>query len=98
MADLNALRAARIEGYQPVTLTGQALLDAIALERRKELFAEGHRWFDLKRTTRNLNRTEADLPSTERTLLPNDREWVWPIPQGEIDANKNIASQQSPGY
>ncbi|CAN5851316.1 RagB/SusD family nutrient uptake outer membrane protein [soil metagenome] len=98
LADLNALRAARITGYMPAVLTGQALQDAIALERRKELFAEGHRWFDLKRTTRTVNRTEADLPSTIRTLLPGAREWVWPIPQGEIDANPNIASQQSPGY
>jgi starch-binding outer membrane protein, SusD/RagB family len=98
LADLNALRAARIQGYSPAALTGQALLNAIAQERRKELFAEGHRWFDLKRTTRTINRPEADITSTERTLLPTDREWVWPIPQSEIDANVNIAPQQSPGY
>lgn len=96
--DLNTLRAARIDKYAPAVLTGQALLDAIALERRKELFLEGHRWFDLKRTSRTINRTESEIDSTEPTLLPTDREWVWPIPQGEIDANVNIAPQQSPGY
>ncbi|ALI97976.1 RagB/SusD family nutrient uptake outer membrane protein [Rufibacter tibetensis] len=98
LADLNALRNARINNYVPVVLTGQALLDAIALERRKELIGEGHRFFDLKRTTRNLVRTDVELASTNRTVVPSDREWVWPIPQGEIDANINIRGQQSPGY
>lgn len=99
LEDLNTLRAARISDYLPVVLTGQELLDAIAFERRKELFLEGHRWFDLKRTTRALDRSsDVDLPSTTTTLAPNAREWVWPIPQGEIDANTNISTQQSPGY
>jgi starch-binding outer membrane protein, SusD/RagB family len=102
LEDLNTLRAARITGYVPAVLTGQALLDAIALERRKELFAEGHRWFDLKRTTRTITRAEcgpgSNSPSTGCTLNPTAREWVWPIPQGELDANANIRGQQSPGY
>ncbi len=98
LADLNALRAARITGYSSVALTGQALLDEIALERRKELIGEGHRWFDLKRTTRMLSRTDAVLASAKLTLAPTAREWVWPVPQVEIDANANIKSQQSPGF
>lgn len=98
LEDLNTLRAARIANYVPVLLIGQDLLDAIALERRKELFAEGHRWFDLKRTTRDLERTDNDLESTITSLEPEAIEWVWPIPQGEIDANSNISGQQSPGY
>jgi len=99
LADLNALRAARINNYTNVTLSGQALLDAIALERRKELFGEGHRWFDLKRTTRTITRTDYD-PNISNTLTldPTAREWVWPIPQVEIDANANMASQQTTGY
>ncbi len=98
LADLNELRAARITGYTSAVLTGQALLDEIALERRKELLGEGHRWFDLKRTTRMINRTDAVQTSTKTTLAPTAREWVWPIPQAEIDANPNIKAQQSPGY
>ncbi|MCC9166192.1 RagB/SusD family nutrient uptake outer membrane protein [Pontibacter harenae] len=98
LADLNELRAARIVGYTPVNLSGQALLDAIALERRKELVGEGHRFFDLKRTTRTLTRTDSDLASTNLSVSPDAIEWVWPIPQGEIDANPNIADQQTPGY
>lgn len=98
LADLNDLRAARITGYVPAVLTGQALIDAIALERRQELFGEGHRWFDLKRTTRMLTREDCGTTATACTLEPDAREWVWPIPQGELDANVNIRDQQNPGY
>lgn len=92
--DLNTLRAARINAYVPVVLTGTALTDAIALERRKELICEGHRFFDLKRTTRTVNRANC---TSFCTLSPSDREWTWPIPQPEVDANPNILPQ-NPGY
>jgi starch-binding outer membrane protein, SusD/RagB family len=94
LADLNELRAARIEGYVPEVLTGVALLDAIAFERRKELIGEGHRWFDLKRTSRTVARANC---SDFCTLDPSDRAWTWPIPLTEINANANI-QPQNPGY
>ena len=59
--DLNTLRAARINGYVPEVLSGAALTDAIAQERRKELICEGHRFFDLKRTTRTVNRDDCNV-------------------------------------
>lgn len=96
LADLNDLRSARISGYLPAVLTGQALLDAIQMERRRELVGEGHRWFDLKRTTRTITRTETGISSAKTNLGPTAREWVWPIPQGELDANPNM--QQNPGW
>ena len=92
--DLNTLRAARINGYVPEVLSGTALTDAIELERRKELICEGHRFFDLKRTTRIINRTNC---SNFCTLTPTDRSWTWPVPQPEIDANPAILPQ-NPGY
>ena len=94
LADLNDLRAARISGYVPVNLIGQALLDEIALERRKELVGEGHRWFDLKRTTKTIART-AGISSTSFNLAPTSKYWTWPVPQDEIDANPTIAGQQT---
>lgn len=94
LADLNTLRAARINGYAPVTLTGTALTDAIQVERRKELICEGHRFFDLKRTTRTVNRPNC---TSFCTLAPTNRAWTWPIPQPEIDANPSILPQ-NPGY
>lgn len=97
--DLNDLRAARISGYTSESLTDNDLLEAIFVERRKELVGEGHHWFDLKRTTRAINRTDPNLlQSTVVSLAPDHRAWTWPIPQSEIDANENIQGQQSPGY
>jgi hypothetical protein len=93
-ADLNTLRSARISGYTPSPLTGAALLNAIATERRKELVGEGHRFFDLKRTTRTIARVGC---SAFCTLSPSSRAWTWPIPQPEIDANPAILPQ-NPGY
>jgi hypothetical protein len=94
LSDLNTLRAARINGYVPVTLTGAALLSAIDMERRKELICEGHRFFDLKRTTHVINRTDC---TSFCTLSATNRAWNWPIPQPEIDANPAILPQ-NPGY
>ena len=46
----NTLRQNRIPNYQAETgLSGRALVDAVRLERRRELCLEGHRWFDLRR-------------------------------------------------
>jgi hypothetical protein len=92
LADLNALRTAR--NAATGTETGAALLAAIATERRKELFMEGHRFFDLKRTVRTVNRTQ-DC-SSYCTLASNNRAWALPIPQAEIIANANMT--QNPGY
>lgn len=95
LADLNALRAARIAAFVPGTETGAALTDAIATERRKELWLEGHRWFDLKRTTRIVNRVSCRA-GVVCTLPANSRSWAWPIPQNERLANPGIA--QNEGY
>jgi len=92
--DLNTLRAARINGYVPEVLSGTALMNAIEQERRKELICEGHRFFDLKRTTHTVNRDDCN---SFCTLDLAAREWTWPIPQPEVDANPNILPQ-NPGY
>jgi hypothetical protein len=94
LVDLNTLRAARINGFIPGTETGNALLLAISNERRKELVCEGQRWFDLKRTTREVNRTTNC--SVFCNLAANAREWNWPVPQTEMLANPNM--RQTAGY
>ena len=94
LADLNTLRAARINGYVPVVLAGQDLLNAIEVERRKELVGEGHRFLDLKRTSRTVIRTTNCASFC--TLDASAREWVFPIPQPEILAN--TAMIQNDGY
>ena len=92
LADLNALRSAR--NASTGAETGTALKDAIQTERRKELVVEGHRFFDLKRTTRVVSRTQNC--SSYCTLPPTDRAWNLPIPQSELIANPNM--EKNPGY
>jgi hypothetical protein len=92
LADLNTLRTTRNAAAGGES--GAALLGAIFTERRKELFMEGHRFFDLKRTTRTINRTTNCQNFC--TLAPNAREWNMPIPQSEMDANTSMV--QNPGY
>ena len=99
-ADLNALKAARIDGWVNQTLTGAALVSEIAAERRRELCFENHRWFDLKRTNRVLNRptTGTGNPNggVQTSLASSSNKWLWPVVEAELRANPNI--QQNPGY
>lgn len=91
---LNTLRSSRINGFVSGIESGADLINAIAIERRKELWMEGHRWFDIKRTTRNLQRSSECRNSC--TLPSTNVAWTWPIPQDEILANTKMT--QNPGY
>lgn len=98
LLDLNTLREARINNYVPLVATGSALINAIAEERQRELFGEGHRWFDVKRTTRTITRPDCGTAGS-CSLASTSRSWTWPIPQGELLANPNIPqAQQTTGY
>lgn len=88
--DLNVIRQrAGLPGVSVGNAT--ALLDAIARERRIELFAEwGHRWFDLKRTGK-----VTDVMAGQKAGWSSD-DALFPIPMSEIIANFNLT--QNPGY
>jgi hypothetical protein len=96
LSDLNTLRSTRIEDVTDGKEVGAALITAIATERRKELWLEGHRFFDLKRTTRSINRQDCTAPTTVCTLDAKDIRWTFPIPLSEINANANMV--QNKGY
>ncbi|MCS6968168.1 MAG: RagB/SusD family nutrient uptake outer membrane protein [Cytophagales bacterium] len=81
LADINAVR--QRAGLPPLTTL---TLSDILRERKLELAFEGHQIHDLKR-----NR----LPVTA-SLNFNANALVLPIPQREIDTNKNLV--QNPGY
>ncbi|MBC6996724.1 RagB/SusD family nutrient uptake outer membrane protein [Neolewinella lacunae] len=84
----------RDAAYTLSTNTGQALIDEILLQRRWELWGEGFRFFDLKRTDAALDRTGSNhVPALLGNLLQvpaGDSRWQWLIPMAEIDANPNI--------
>jgi starch-binding outer membrane protein, SusD/RagB family len=89
LTELNAFKALR--GLPAVTLSGQALLDEILLERFKEFAFEGHRWFDLKRYGKDVIKTTpvVNLTFDDFKILP-------PLPQREVDGNPNL--NQNRGY
>jgi hypothetical protein len=97
-SDINDLRAARINNYVPVTFSSKAeAIDAIILERFKELAFEGHRFWDLKRRGLPVQRIGTDAPtSTGTTLAANNFRFVIPIPEIEMQANNLMV--QNPGY
>ncbi len=93
-ADLDAIRAKAL--LPGTTATDKdAMLAAIAQERRIELFTEwGHRWFDLVRTDKIDELMTVLAPQKGSVWVPSHK--VLPIPFGETQLNPNI--KQNPGY
>ncbi|MFB6457627.1 RagB/SusD family nutrient uptake outer membrane protein [Chitinophaga sp. Hz27] len=85
---LYTIQSLRDPSYtKPAGLTKDQLIDAILLERRKELYAEiGAEFFDLKRYQRPLQRTGTHW-SAVLNVPATDERWLFQLPQAEIDAN-----------
>ncbi len=86
---LFALQSDRDPSAVKSSNTGQALLDEILLERRKELYGEnGVEFFDAKRYRKPILRDDVHRVQID---VPADSELFWlKIPEKEIDANPNI--------
>lgn len=84
-----AVNSIRIRAGLPALsgLTQDQLNTAILNERRLELCFEGHRWFDLKRTGTFLSLLQA------KGYTVADKDMMLPVPQFEIDLNKNLKPQ-----
>jgi hypothetical protein len=92
IADLNIIRSRAGLPRLAFSLTQAQVLDAVAHERRIELFAEaGHRFFDLKRTGQ-INQVMTALKSSWNP----QRSPLFPIPKGQISVNSSLI--QNPGY
>lgn len=98
-SDLNMLRMQRITGYTAETFASkEALVNAVMMERFKELAFEGQRIHDLRRKNLPVTRLPEDAINAlgAVTLNPADNQYWYPIPDEEIRANENII--QNPGY
>lgn len=96
----------RAYGFDPNTatpsvdyaVTGIQLRDSIREERFRELFAEGHRWYDIVRwgivEEEVLKYNEKRVTQGEIIYQPKD--YYYPIPLQEIDNNTNMTP--STGY
>lgn len=89
------------------SVSGTVTVEQVLQERRKELYGEGHRFFDVLRTNGTIKREDikvSKISSTKHLSMASDvKEFDWdmykvvlPIPKAEIDANPNI--KQNPGY
>lgn len=108
LSDINFLRSKRITGTPTVTITDQAQMIAfIYEERRRELFFQGHRWFDLRRTTRpsithfytpvNGTGSGATIGTQLKfILLQNDPGYTVEIPFQERELNTAITALALP--
>jgi len=103
LAALDEVRSNRYSGFASGGETGQALKDAIALERRLELAFEGHRFFDLKRRGLPVVRSnfgdQSDGNGEQaefKTLEASDTRYNMAIGANERNANENI--EQNAGY
>lgn len=83
----------RDASYVQSTKTGDALLGEVLIHRRVELWGEGHRFLDLKRTNAPLNRNRTNAIASVVLLFdaaPGDVRWEFLIPRREINANPSI--------
>jgi tetratricopeptide (TPR) repeat protein len=87
VVQLRTNRNATVVGV-PVTA---AIKDYIQVERRRELFFEGHRWFDLKR--KGLGITKPAKTGVQ-TVEAKDPRVLAPIPLSEV----TLGLTQNPGY
>ncbi|MDX6188717.1 RagB/SusD family nutrient uptake outer membrane protein [Flavobacterium sp. Fl-318] len=88
----------RNPSYVLSTKTGQDLVDEIWFQRRIELWGEGFRFLDLKRTNSALDRTGANHVSSITGGLfavpAGDKRWQWLIPIAEINANPLVKQNE----
>jgi len=94
--DLDVVRQRGLPSVPDSAETGEALKDAIFLQRRLELAFEGQRLWDLMRKKMDIVRTDC---TSQKCLIPYASDTViLPIPQDETDVNPNLAQEQNPGY
>ncbi|HYH13653.1 MAG TPA: RagB/SusD family nutrient uptake outer membrane protein [Flavisolibacter sp.] len=97
---LNEIRK-RSPGLAPAT-AATITMDMILDERSKELFTEGHRFFDMLRLNQSItfNDEFGGITVTHRpqTIDRTFQKVILPIPQDEINANPGLQAQQNAGY
>lgn len=105
-AALYPLAVNRNPNYVLSTKTGADLIEEIMTQRRIELWGEGFRFYDLKRTDSDMDRRGMDNPRVSSSVtytdiaytLFKDRAsknnlWEYKIPQDELDVNKAMGPE-----
>ncbi len=101
LADINQLRLHRFapDRYQPLRMESlSSLVQAYRDERRRELFGEDHRWFDLRRFGMPFMGHHwygsSSFGGIIFLMMEKDLQYVWSIPESAIRLNPSL--QQNP--
>lgn len=99
----NAGTLASLAAYDPSYTHGALqMVDLVLDERARELYAEGQRYMDLRRTRQlvkynvaynNYITTVADMSNSAGEI-----KWYRPIPTTELSSNTSVDMKQNPGY
>jgi tetratricopeptide (TPR) repeat protein len=96
-SDLNYIRERRNLETVATDLSGQALVDSIFVERRREFLFEGKRFFTLKRYARDIPKPQQQSDIDYDGPLNSDQRLILaPLPTGEVQSNPEVV--QNPGY
>lgn len=97
---LNNIRK-RSPGLAPAT-AANITLDMVADERSKELFGEGHRFFDMIRWNKSIefndDLAKLSISHRDKVIERSFYKTLLPISIDEINTNPEIGKQQNPGY
>lgn len=90
--DLNVIRQRADIPAITASVKGEDIMDSVLVERQKELFLEGHRFYDLMRNNRVLDKTypgthdKGNPQSVVQYIRATDNCAIQFIPQRELDA------------
>ena len=102
LANLTSFNEYTVEYSTPSSFTLRDI-DVILDERARELYAEGHRWIDLRRTKQLIRYNVAFNmyinTASQMADVAGNYKWLRPIPENEISSNTGITvADQNPGY
>ena len=90
-----------VESVEGTSLSKEALLEVVKHERRVELAFEGLRLFDLyrwKEWEKSIQSIEKERITLKLQYEPRKslgaRDYVWPLPTGELDTNKKLIQNE----
>lgn len=111
LGKLNTYLKTRMDLDQPLSLSGNALIDFIREERAREFLLEGHRWFDLRRYTvcqpypwtktithyfPYFDSYDGFLYAERYVLEENDAAYTLPIPRSVRNFQVSLGNNQRP--
>ena len=87
--DLNTIRLRADALATPIYPSGPALIDAIMLERRKELAFEGHTYYDFIRKGKGITRIDFNGVQNKDIPFPSSKLYL-PFPKNAVEHNPNL--------